>query len=90
LFGLIARTENTVIAADNYNYGEVVVTEAGAGGPAGALAGASAIGALSGNVVKNVKVNGVLWNTWTNEAAWLCPNAANALTANYVEAPAAN
>ena len=90
LFGLIARTENTVIAADNYNYGEVVATEAGADGPAGALAGASAIGAWSGNVGKNVKVNGVLWNTWTNEAAWLCPNAANALTANYVEAPAAN
>lgn len=90
LFGLIARTENTVIAADNYNYGEVVATEAGAAGPAGALAGASAIGAWSGNVGKNVKVNGVLWNTWTNEAAWLCPNAANALTANYVEAPAAN
>ena len=90
LFGLIARTENTVIAADNYNYGEVVATDAGANGPAGALAGASAIGAWSGNVGKNVKVNGVLWNTWTNEAAWLCPNAANALTANYVEAPAAN
>lgn len=90
LFGLIARTENTVVAADNYNYGEVVATEAGADGPAGALAGASAIGAWSGNVGKNVKVNGVLWNTWTNEAAWLCPNAANALTANYVEAPAAN
>ena len=78
LFGLIARTENTVVAADNYNYGEVVATEAGADGPAGALAGASAIGAWSGNVGKNVKVNGVLWNTWTNEAAWLCPNAANA------------
>ena len=90
LFGLIARTENTVVAADNYNYGEVVATDAGADGPAGALAGASAIGAWSGNVGKNVKVNGVLWNTWTNEAAWLCPNAANALTANYVEAPAAN
>ena len=90
LFGLIARTENTVIAADNYNYGEVVATDATANGPAGALAGASAIGAWSGNVGKNVKVNGVLWNTWTNEAAWLCPNAANALTANYVEAPAAN
>ena len=90
LFGLVGKTVNTAIAADNYNYGEVVATDAGADGPAGALAGASAIGAWSGNVGKNVKVNGVLWNTWTNEAAWLCPNAANALTANYVEAPAAN
>lgn len=90
LFGLVGKTVNTAIAADNYNYGEVVATDAGADGPAGALAGASAIGAWSGNVGKNVKVNGVLWNTWTNESAWLCPNAANALTANYVEAPAAN
>ena len=91
LFGLIARTENTVIAADNYNYGEVVATNAGANGPAGALAGASAIGAWSGNVGKNVKVNGVLWNTWPEggEAAWLCPSATNPLTATYVDAPAA-
>jgi hypothetical protein len=88
LFGLIARTENTVVAADNYNYGEVVATDAGANGPAGALAGASAIASWSGNVGKNVKVNGVLWNTWADEAAWLCPNAANALTATYVDAPA--
>jgi hypothetical protein len=90
LFGLIARTENTVVAADNYNYGEVVATDAGANGPAGALAGASAIGAWSGNVGKNVKVNGVLWNAWAEgaEAAWLCPVATNAVTATYVEAPA--
>lgn len=90
LFGLIARTENTVIAADNYNYGEVVATEGSNNVSAGALAGASNIEAWSSQVGKNVKVNGVLWNAWAEgaEAAWLCPVATNALTATYVDAPA--
>ena len=90
LFGLVGKTVNTAIAADNYNYGEVVATEAGANGPAGALAGASNIASWSGNVGKNVKVNGVLWNAWAEgaDAAWLCPVATNAVTATYVEAPA--
>lgn len=91
LFGLVGKTVNTAIAADNYNYGEVVVTEAGANGLAGALAGASNVDSWSGNVGKNVKVNGVLCNDWPEggEAAWLCPSATNALSATYVDAPIA-
>lgn len=91
IFGLVGYTTATDIKTGNTNYGVVSAKSGNAAGPAGALAGASAIGAWSGKVGKNVKVNGVLWNTWPEggEAAWLCPSATNPLTATYVDAPVA-
>jgi len=87
LFGLVGKTPNTAISADNANYGAITAEDAGVVASGGALAGASAVAAWSGTVGKNVTVNGTAWSE-TVTASWLCPVATNPVTANYVDAPA--
>ena len=88
LFAIVRKVAAGRIDNDNANYGNV--TCAG-----GALAGKSDIATWSAKVGKSVSVNGVAWNSaWAegadteDETKWLCPNATNALTATYVDAPA--
>ena len=88
LFGIVRKVAVANLKSDNANYGNV--TCAG-----GALAGRSDIATWSAKVGKSVSVNGVAWNSaWAegadteDETKWLCPNATNAPTATYVDAPA--
>ena len=94
LFGFVACSTG-LTDASNINHGNVVATKGSESGAAGAIAGASNIAAWSAKVGKSVSVNGVAWNSaWAegadteDETNWLCPNATNAPTATYVDAPA--
>jgi hypothetical protein len=85
LFGILAQSIG--VESDNYNYGNVTATAAGAASNAGAAAGVSNPASDWGcHIGKGVSVNSTPWSESVDDA-WVSPLNTKTITATYVDQP---